>query len=128
MRCKSVMTAFPAMSLPSTSVSGEALSSYSGDDSPSTSRTNSRLWLGISMPMTDLPAMLSTTRTLSTDSERAKSRDSATIWLALTPGAGSISNRVITGPGCTAVTVMSTLKSFSFFTSSCDMDSSASRE
>ena len=76
---KSVIAGWPAMSLPSTKVSGEALFSYARDDKPSTNLTISRLWLGISMPTTVLPAMLSTTRTLSTDSDLAKSRAKPTI-------------------------------------------------
>ncbi len=78
--------------------------------------------------MTVLPGMLSTTRTLTTESARAMSRASETIWLALMPGAGSISKRVITGPGCTASTRTSMLKSASFFSTRRDMVSSASVE
>ena len=53
----------------------------------------------ISRPMHDLPGMVSTTRIDTTDSARARSFTRFTIWLPLTPIAGSISKRVITGPG-----------------------------
>ncbi len=78
--------------------------------------------------MTDLPGITSTTRTLMVDSARARSFDSAVIWLAFTPGAGRISKRVTTGPGCTATTSTSTPKSRSFSSTSRDIASSASGE
>ena len=77
----------------------------------SPSVTISRFSFGISRPMTDLPGITSTTRTLMVESARARSLESAVIWLALTPGAGRISKRVTTGPGCTATTSTSTPKS-----------------
>ncbi|MNN37183.1 hypothetical protein D3C81_1511180 [compost metagenome] len=55
--------------------------------------------LGISRPTTDLPGITSTTRTDFTDRPRAMSLSSELIWLTLMPGAGSISKRVMTGPG-----------------------------
>src|SRR3990167_1346772 len=61
--------------------------------------------------MTDLPGITSTTRTLIADNERAISLASPLILLTLMPGANSNSNRVITGPGNTAVTFTSTPKS-----------------
>src|SRR3977135_877433 len=54
----------------------------------SPSVTTSRFSLAISSPITLLPGMTSTTRTLSTDNARARSLASAVIWLAFTPGAG----------------------------------------
>ena len=47
-----------------------------------------RFSLGTSIPITDLPAITSTTRTLTMASERAKSCESPEILLALIPGAG----------------------------------------
>jgi hypothetical protein len=44
------------------------------------------------------------------------------------PGAGSISKRVMTGPGCTATTSTSILKSASFFSTRRDIASRVSRE
>ncbi len=61
--------------------------------------TTSRFSLAISRPMTLLPGITSTTRTLSTESARARSLARLVIWLAFTPGAGRSSKRVTTGPG-----------------------------
>ena len=90
--------------------------------------TTSRFSLAISRPMTVLPGITSTTRTLITDSARARSLASAVIWLALTPGAGRSSKRVTTGPGCTATTSASTPKSLSLSSTRRDIASSASGE
>ena len=66
----------------------------------SPSVTISRFSFGISRPMTDLPGMTSTTRTLMRRQRRAPDPSrGCEIWLTLTPGAGRISKRVITGPG-----------------------------
>ena len=94
----------------------------------SPSVTISRFSFGISRPMTDLPGMTSTTRTLMADSERARSFARPEIWLTFTPGAGRISKRVTTGPGCTATTSTSTPKSLSLSSTRRDMASSASCE
>ena len=67
-------------------------------------------------------------RTLTTDSERARSFARLAIWLTLTPGAGSSSKRVITGPGETDLTCTSILKSASFSSTSRDIASSDSGE
>ena len=61
------------MSLPNTNAIGDAISSYVRDLMISPSVTISRFSFGISRPMTDLPGMTSTTRTLIADSERARS-------------------------------------------------------
>ena len=87
------------MSLPSASDSGELDLSYSFERRISDRYTISRLALGISSPITVLPGITSTTRTLITDRPRAMSLSRFEIWLPLTPAAGSISKRVITGPG-----------------------------
>ena len=117
MRVMSTTTGWPAMSLPSASVSGESDSSYTCEAMISDRRTVSRNSFGISMPTEVLPGIFSTTRRLMTDSERARSRCRAVICEALMPAAGSISNRVMTGPGWTATTCASMLKSSSFFSS-----------
>ncbi len=78
--------------------------------------------------MTDLPGMTSTTRTATMAIERARSFARFDILLAFTPGAGWISNRVITGPGATAVTSIFTPKSASFCTSSSDKSCRRSSE
>ena len=128
MRCRSATTGAPPMSLPSAIASGEATSSYAFDFTISPKVTSSRFSLGISRPITDLPGMTSTTRTLTADRARARSLERLLIWLALTPGAGRISKRVTTGPGSTATTSTSTPKSFSLSSTSRDIASSASGE
>jgi len=85
------MTGLPAISLPSASVSGLALSLYVVDDRISTSFTIWRFGLGSSSPMHDLPGIVSTTRIETTDSARARSFIRLTICAPLTPTAGSIS-------------------------------------
>ncbi len=75
-----------------------------GQDITSLKRTISRCLFGNSSPITDLPGITSTTRTLIADNARAKSFDKFEILLTFTPGAKSSSNRVITGPGNTETT------------------------
>ncbi len=128
MRARSATIGAPPMSLPSASARGEATSSYALLLMISPSVTTSRFSFGISRPITDFPGITSTTRTLVVESERARSLASAVIWLALTPGAGRISNRVMTGPGCTATTSTSTPKSLSLSSTRRDIASSASAE
>src|ERR1700688_3574313 len=99
MRARSATMGTPPMSFPKASASGELTSSYGLDLMISPSVTISRFSLGISKPTTDLPGMISTTRTLIADSARARSFDRLLIWLTLTPGAGRNSKRGITGPG-----------------------------
>ncbi len=113
MRARSATVGRPAMSLPSARVSGLADLSYSFERSSSDRKIISRLVLGISRPITDLPGITSTTRTDFTDRPRAMSLSSELIWLTLTPGAGSISKRVITGPGYAPTTCASMRKSLS---------------
>ena len=91
MRARSAITALPAMSLPSASVSGLAVSLYVADDRISTSFTICRFGFGSSRPMHDLPGIVSTTRIETTDSARARSFIRFTICAPLTPTAGSIS-------------------------------------
>ena len=90
--------------------------------------TSSRFSFGISRPITDLPGMTSTTRTLTTDNERARSLARLEIWLDFTPGAGSSSKRVMTGPGITETTSTWMPKSFSLSSTSRDIASSDSAE
>ena len=87
------------MSLPSASVNGDLSSSYACDFTISPSATISRTSFGISRPTNGLPGMISTTRTLTVASERARSLARLLIWLLLTPAAGFSSKRVTTGPG-----------------------------
>ncbi len=74
-----------------------------------------RLALGSSSAIRFLPGMVSITRMETSESERARSRPRLTICEPFTPVAGSISYRVITGPGAAATTRTSTPKSLSFF-------------
>ena len=62
--------------------------SKSSEDSTDDKRTMARFSLGISIPITDLPGITSTTRTLFIANERAKSCAMPETLLALVPGAG----------------------------------------
>ncbi|EKE01293.1 MAG: hypothetical protein ACD_21C00170G0001 [uncultured bacterium] len=87
------------MSLPSASAKGERACSYCCDDKISLNLTTSRFIFGSSNPITDLPGIISTTRTLITDNDRAKSLAKLVMRLALVPAASCNSNLVTTGPG-----------------------------
>ena len=76
--------------------------------------------------MHDLPGTVSTTRMLTTDSARARSFIRLTICAPLTPIAGSISKRVITGPGYAASTFTATPKSASLRSITREVKSSVS--
>ena len=128
MRARSATIGWPPMSLPSASVNGDLSSSYACDLTISPSATISRTSFGISRPTYGLPGMISTTRTLTVASERARSFARLLIWLLFTPAAGLSSKRVTTGPGCTATTSASTPKSLSLSSTSRDIASSASGE
>ncbi|MNV91210.1 hypothetical protein D3C71_1856790 [compost metagenome] len=65
--------------------------SYSGVDNTSEKRTICRSSLGISIPTVVLPGITSTTRTLVTARERARSLARLEIRLTFTPAAGWIS-------------------------------------
>ena len=125
---KLTITGSPAISLPRAKVTGESDSSNSLDCSTERNRTISRCSLGISIPITDFPGITSTTRTLNTDNDLAKSLAKLLILLTLTPGAGWISKRVITGPGLTSTTSTLTPKSASFSSSKRERCSSISLE
>src|SRR5690606_41476600 len=84
MRAWSATVGRPAMSLPRARVRTLEDLSYSFERSSSERKIISRLVLGISRPITDLPGMTSTTRTDLTDRPRAMSLSSELIWLTLT--------------------------------------------
>ncbi|MNP73582.1 hypothetical protein D3C76_1703170 [compost metagenome] len=88
---RSVITGLPPMSWPRARVTGDFCSSYCGVASTSEKRTICRFSLGISIPTVVLPGMTSTTRTLVTASERARSLARLAIRLTFTPAAGWIS-------------------------------------
>ena len=96
---RSATIGVPEISLPIARVSIDL--DFSKDDDTNNSRkvTISRSRLGISRPTTDLPGMISTIRTLVTESALAKSLDRLLMRLTLTPAAGCNSKRVMTGPG-----------------------------
>ena len=125
---RSTTVGCPLISLPSASVSGELELSYSVELRISLRLIIWRCSFGISRPITDLPGMISTTRTLIADSARAISLARLVTWLTFTPIPRSSSKRVITGPGCTATTATSILKSCSFNSTSRDIASSAEVE
>ena len=66
------------------------------------------------MPTTGLPGIGASTRTESARSAIERSSARLTMRFTFTPGAGSNSKVVITGPGRTATTLPMTLKSASF--------------
>ncbi|MCY1425591.1 hypothetical protein D9M71_413820 [compost metagenome] len=82
------MTGLPPMSWPRARVTGDLASSYSDDSSTSEKRTIWRSSLGISMPTVVLPGITSTTRTLITARERARSFARLEMRLTFTPAAG----------------------------------------
>ncbi|MNZ88153.1 hypothetical protein D3C78_1070360 [compost metagenome] len=88
---RSVMTGLPPMSWPRARVTGDLKLSYSGVDNTSEKRTICRSSLGISIPTVVLPGITSTTRTLVTARERARSLARLAMRLTLTPAAGWIS-------------------------------------
>ena len=125
---KSATTGLPAISLPMAMASGECISAYTWLPIISDKNTIWRFGLGISKPMQLLPGMVSTTRMLTTDKARAKSRAKLVIWLPLTPAAGSNSKRVITGPGCADNTLISMPKSINLRSIKRDVKSKVSAD
>jgi len=88
---RSTTKGWPPISLPSVIVSGESISLYSWLEMISSRRTICRLGFGSSSAIDDLPGTVSTTRTETSDSERARSLARLRIWAPFTPTAGSIS-------------------------------------
>ena len=113
MRARSATTTFPVVSLPSARASFESACSYSTLSSSSPMKTFSRRGLETSMPTTGFPGMGASTRTESARSAIERSSARVTMRFTLTPGAGSKSKVVITGPGRTATTLPATWKSAS---------------
>ena len=88
MLARSTTTGWPEMSLPRPSASRDETPSYWLDLSTSPSTTISRSSLGISSPIVVLPGMTSTMRTLTVDSDRARSLARLVTRLTFSPGAG----------------------------------------
>ena len=113
-RIKSVIIGVPTISSP------RAIGSFSEDSKKaSLSRTSlrctgSRELFGISMPIAALPGIGAMIRMLCARKARARSSARFVILLIFTPGAGSSSYMVMTGPGLTSTTLPSTPKSASF--------------
>ena len=83
-------------------------------------RTSSLVVFGSSIPITAFPGIGATILMLVARRARARSSERLTILLIFTPGAGSYSKVVMTGPGSTVTTFPLTPKSSSFFSSSFD--------
>ena len=96
--CKLIFDACPEISLPtqnSREVSSFCLNSFIIEYKD----TICLFGFGISIPIVDLPSITSTTLTLLTARDLARSFAIFETWLAFVPGARLISNLVITGPG-----------------------------
>jgi len=126
-RVRSAMTGIPVMSSPS--AMGSRCFAWAKASLSTASRrvTASRSALGISIPMAALPGMGATMRTLWAFRARARSSARLAILLILTPGAGSSSYIVMTGPGLTSATLPSTPKSASFLSRSLALSMRLSR-
>ena len=101
----SATTGLPTISLPRQSVSFDFDFSKVLDATTSLNLTTCRLAFGTSMPITALPGIGATTRILIARMARARSSVRLTILLIFTPGAGSYSKVVTTGPGATSTTL-----------------------
>ena len=106
---RSATIGLPSMSRPSTSGSMPREPSHSGDSSSSRSVTMRALGFGTSTPTAPLPG-IGATRIDGARIAMARSSASATMRWAFTPGAGTTSNCVTTGPVVRPAMVPSTLK------------------
>ena len=111
----SVTIGLPEISFPSANGSLDFNALNCSDAIISLRNTSSLNWFGTSIPSVDLPCSGATMRTLPDFNASARSSDRFTILDSFTPGAGSNSYIVITGPGCTSTTCPSIPKSSSFF-------------
>ena len=128
MEARSLMYARPEMSLPIAKGIEDLLEANSFDFISSDRNTIARFLLGSSIPTTDLPGMGAMMRTLTADMARARSSDRFAILFIFTPGAGSNSKSVTTGPGCISRIFPLTPKSASFATSISPLSLSSSSE
>ena len=125
MRARSATMTLPVVSLPKASVSFESARRYSSVASSSRMKTFSRDGFDTSMPTTGFPGMGARTRTESARSAIERSSARLTMRFTFTPGAGSNSKVVITGPGRTATTLPMTPKSASLVSRMRELASSA---
>ena len=108
---KSMTWASPVMSFPRTTGTACLRKAGCSVSINSLKLTMARSLLGTSIPTACLPGMGATIRTLDAARRRAMLSCKATILLSFTPGAGRISNMVITGPLRIPVTSASILNS-----------------
>ncbi len=120
MTCKSAMTVLPTISFPRQTVRRDLAFSKTEEIIISLNLTVSLVLFGISIPIAAFPGIGATILMLIARRARARSSVKLTILLIFTPGAGSYSKVVITGPGNIATTFPLTLKSSSFFSRSFD--------
>ena len=125
MRARSATTTLPVVSFPKASASFESARRYSSVASSSRMKTFSRDGFETSIPTTGLPGIGASTRTESARSAIERSSARLTMRFTFTPGAGSNSKVVITGPGRTATTLPMTPKSASFVSRMRELASSA---
>jgi len=116
----SATTGLPMISLPRHRARFDLDFSKTPETTSSLNFTTCLSVFGISIPITALPGTGATIRILAARRVRARSSVRLTILLILTPGAGSYSKVVMTGPGDTSTTFPLTPKSSSFFSSSFD--------
>ena len=107
------------------SVSFDSAARYASLCSISRMKTVSRRGFDTSTPTTGLPGIGARMRTDAARSAMVRSSARLTMRLTLTPGAGSNSKVVMTGPGRTATTLPATPKSASLFSRMRELVSSA---
>ncbi|OPZ86323.1 MAG: hypothetical protein BWY76_01005 [bacterium ADurb.Bin429] len=94
----------PAMSRPSTKVSGDFALRITSASNISRRSTSESSFVGTSMPTTPLPGTGASTRTSSASSASARSSARFTMRFTRMPGGGTTSKRTTRGPRSTAVT------------------------
>src|SRR5262245_50156449 len=114
---RSATNGCPTTSTPSGTLRAPSLASYWAEDNTSRRYTVRRRRFGISTPTAPLPGIGARMRMRWARSARARSSSRDTIWLTLTPAAGSNSKVVTTGPGWISVTRPRMSKSASLATS-----------
>ncbi len=107
---RSAMTGFPSRSLPSAIGSAARADLKSGCSISSRNPTISGVGFGTSTPTAPRPGMGATIRIDGARMARARSFDRLANWRTFTPGAGSTSNWVTTGPVVRPTSSPSTLK------------------
>ena len=101
---RSATTCTPKMSFPNANFNGDRDFAKESLNAISFMATSSRRGFGTSMPTTDLPGMGATMRMLMALKASARSSARFTMRATFTPGAGSNSYIVTTGPTCVWMT------------------------